>query len=1122
MNRIAEMGIGEEREMWAQPQGSGSRPVGRIRTPPGLSNHRQNGNTHRRGDTARSPNPDHAPFMNEYKKDFAQRRCAETCLGGIRFPSTEDEDNGCRSIWYVYILQTTILAFPFILAVTVNIIAPGVLSSDTLIIVFPSVVIAFAVSVSLYLYWRTIRVDDLFSKEGKYGEEEQSIDFDGCCGDSTLSYIYPPRESVWDPIISIILTGVLSLSAIHAMDEQRLSNVAVISSPLRTFLVVGAWLAFSLALYSLLFHTPAEPNIYSSEGSVYWARLSRAFHVLMFLFPINILHIRNSSLPALPNVVTVCLVCLCLLPVMWVAGSIPQINAFIMWAGEQLLVFGHGGSYRSSPINLILSLVLTWIVVATSYTLLEFGYELPCIIISASCGALLATNFASILYTSCSSKESRVSSIDTNNKNLGTGTKLDSSVLIQVSFVVLVATASSITGAMTGRHLNSSEISLFGPVVFLLALRLTSTALIQLQQPYIFDFFFNPLYRISRTVAKKAHKANGKIQLFDLMQNFQRLLCTLYLSHVIVSHKSSDPVSEYTPKGIDSGLFFFLWTVLTNRAMRWVWQFPLDASLELVILVCFDFAVKHNWTPYTDRERIWLPFRLALVSLLHARARVFASKLKFAATILATSWIDRKQRASFKPILHLLISALLPVWILVIFVATILDAPLVPLVGSPFFLIGFPRPKWHWPYTNPPDNSDMRNPNGSSDTMLYKHILPYVKKSLHVCFKRGTVGLVRPGDFLLIRFEDLILWVTIVESGCGYAILNAKGLELKPTSCHHTEGLRLDEVLSMVNAKPESLSCIRSFLSHALTPRCTIPITTYSSSTPSLTGIIDNRDNLDFVPVCFMRTLIWVLCSYKPQQISRDSSMRQNTDYIRSDLRHTADSPFPSEWANFCIVRTQKNSSDAVHHDLQDLKHIVLRCYNVIESSDVSFASVKTASHLYDIFTGNIPLSFSNEWIRSNARLKSKVIKAYRYAFKLAFDRMLGIGINEINDFETMEEALQELDTSWHLGNRDKEWNISILDNKENLMALSKDQNHVYTAHMLQLAENEAQIGKLNGESVRAYWSSLSHELLYLTSDDDERYSIQADSTLLRNITIQAANAPLGYFIFESTHFTVT
>jgi hypothetical protein len=39
----------------------------------------------------------------------------------------------------------------------------------------------------------------------------------------------------------------------------------------------------------------------------------------------------------------------------------------------------------------------------------------------------------------------------------------------------------------------------------------------------------------------------------------------------------------------------------------------------------------------------------------------------------------------------------------------------------------------------------------------------------------------------------------------------------------------------------------------------------------------------------------------------------------------------------------------------------------------------------------------------------------------------------------------------------------------------------------------EVRVGRLNRELVRSLWASLSLELLYLTNDDDERYSIQVN-----------------------------
>lgn len=64
-------------------------------------------------------------------------------------------------------------------------------------------------------------------------------------------------------------------------------------------------------------------------------------------------------------------------------------------------------------------------------------------------------------------------------------------------------------------------------------------------------------------------------------------------------------------------------------------------------------------------------------------------------------------------------------------------------------------------------------------------------------------------------------------------------------------------------------------------------------------------------------------------------------------------------------------------------------------------------------------------------------------------------------------------------------------------------------------------IGSLNAEVVRGQWANLALELLYMTNDDEERYSIQAHPTVLRNLTVQVADPPLGYPIYSSQPLSV-
>ncbi len=77
------------------------------------------------------------------------------------------------------------------------------------------------------------------------------------------------------------------------------------------------------------------------------------------------------------------------------------------------------------------------------------------------------------------------------------------------------------------------------------------------------------------------------------------------------------------------------------------------------------------------------------------------------------------------------------------------------------------------------------------------------------------------------------------------------------------------------------------------------------------------------------------------------------------------------------------------------------------------------------------------------------------------------------------------------------------------------------SSRTLSLQKIKSPIVKLNSEVVKSIWSSTNLELLFMTNDDDERYSIQANHLTLRNITIQSSEPPLGYCIYNSDNITI-
>jgi len=198
-------------------------------------------------------------------------------------------------------------------------------------------------------------------------------------------------------------------------------------------------------------------------------------------------------------------------------------------------------------------------------------------------------------------------------------------------------------------------------------------------------------------------------------------------------------------------------------------------------------------------------------------------------------------------------------------------------------------------------------------------------------------------------------------------------------------------------------------------------------------------------------------------------------------------------------------------------KDFICACYALVEVLGFPGSSAPAAGplHVYKVYSGEFPWSINIDWFDKDVELKALVLKAYRYAFKLTYDEAV---LGEVTSEDELVEYMTEYDRDWYLGTEaDRNWQLSILDEKPCLFSLGRDKSKgTYTSRVLTKQEILAPVGRLNGECVRGQWASLALELLYFTNDDEERYSIQAHPTLLRNLTIQAADPPLGYPVFST------
>ncbi|CAH6840904.1 Pcnx4 [Phodopus roborovskii] len=239
--------------------------------------------------------------------------------------------------------------------------------------------------------------------------------------------------------------------------------------------------------------------------------------------------------------------------------------------------------------------------------------------------------------------------------------------------------------------------------------------------------------------------------------------------------------------------------------------------------------------------------------------------------------------------------------------------------------------------------------------------------------------------------------------------------------------------------------------------------------------------------------------------------------------RITEASPlFPEDWYQFVLRQLECFHSEGKSSILEEIAkdkalkalyvHTVMACYIGLFGTD---NMVPSPGQIVRVYNGGLPCSGTLDWLSEKPELFQLVQKAFRYTLKLMVDKA---SLGPIEDFEELTNCLREYERSWYIGLvSEDQWKEAILEEKPCLFSLGYESSMgVYTARVLVLQELLVHIGKLNAEAVRGQWANLSWELLYATNDDEERYSIQAHPLLLRNLTVQAADPPLGYPIFSS------
>ncbi|XP_025856364.1 pecanex-like protein 4 isoform X1 [Vulpes vulpes] len=1166
------------------------------------------------------------PLLNDYKQDFFLKRFPQTFLGGPRFKL------GYCAPPYVYVNQIILFLMPWVWGGLGTLLYQLGILEDYYTAALSGGLMLFAAFIvqftSLYARNKSVSVERMLTTDILAEEDEH--DFTSCAGAETIKFLIPGKKYIANTVLHSFLAGLMCGLGTWYLLPNRIS-LLYNSAGGTVLLFVFGWMTLCIGEYSLIVNTAAETATFQTQDTYEITPLMRPLYIFVFV-SVDLAHRFMVNVPALEQMNQILHILFIFLPFLWALGTLPPPDALFLWAMEQVLEFGLGGSSMSTHLWLLIMFTISAGTAVTSYFIPS---TVGVVLFMTGLGFLLSLNLSDM---SLVFKHS-VTRVGTKSKASPSGSEKQftwKECLFYIIILVLALTETSLLHhfACFPQISNNSPQAIVGYILMILLIILW--ILREIQSVYIFGIVRNPLYpKDVQTVTLFLEKQTRLVKIGVV----RRILLNLVSPFAMIAFLSLDSSLQ--------GLHSVSVSIGFTRAFRKVWQSTENALLETVIV-----SVVHLLISSTDvwwNRSLDTGIRLLLVGIMRDRLIQFISKLQFAVTVLLASWTEKKRRKSTTSLCILNIVFFPFVLVFIVF-STLLSSPLLPLFTLPLFLVGFPRPIQIWP------GAVGTTACVCADTVYYYQMVPSLTTALQSAMAAGSLGLLLPGSHYLGRFQDRLIWIMILECGYTYCCINIKGLELQETSCHTAEAQRVDEVFQSAFEQESSRICsINEHFGNVLTPCTVLPVKLYSDARNVLSGIIDSHDNLKEFNGDLIKVLVWILvqyCSRRPnvQEVvhemenkgkaspiilpaltaSPQTQSPEDTDSLNSEIlddwsddnifgdeptikkgkekdqlkvvpginlpipgsleaqevgdhflgtvpesslyksvilgypvvdkgkpkdmayipllefscshSHLLSLPeewtsnclpnskmremsslFPEEWYQFVLrqlecFHSEENASNVLEEIAKDkvLKdfyvHAVMTCYFSLFGVD---NMVPSPGHLLRVYSGVLPWSLALDWLTEKPELFQLALKAFRYTLKLMIDKA---SLGSIEDFKELTNCLEEYETDWYIGLvSDEKWKEAVLQEKPYLFSLGYDPNMgVYTGRVLTLQEMLVQVGKLNAEAVRGQWANLSWELLYATNDDEERYSIQAHPLLLRNLTVQAADPPLGYPIYSS------
>ncbi|XP_008062870.2 pecanex-like protein 4, partial [Carlito syrichta] len=685
------------------------------------------------------------PLLNDYKQDFFLKRFPQTVLGGPRLRL------GYCAPPYIYVNQIILFLMPWVwggigtLLYQLSILKDyytAALSGGLMLLT--AIVIQFT---SLYARNKSVTVERILTTDILAEEDEH--EFTSCAGAETIKFLIPGKKYIANTVFHSVLAGLVCGLGTWYLLPNRITLLYGSMGGTALLFVFG-WITLCIGEYSLIVNTATETATFQTQDAYEITPLMRPLYIFFFV-SVDLAHRFMVDIPALEQTNQILHILFIFLPFLWALGTLPPPDALVLWAMEQILEFGLGGSSMSTHLRLLIMFIISAGTAITSYFIPS---TVGVVLFMTGLGFLLSLNLSNMDFVFKHSVTRHRAGAK--SKALPSGSEKHFTWKEYLFYIIILVLALLETGLI--HHFagfsqisksNSQAIVGYGLMILLIILWI----LREIQSVYILGIFRNPFYpKDVQTVSVFLEKQKMLMKIGIS----RRILLTLVSPFAMIAFLSLDSSLQ--------GLHSVSISIGFTRAFRMVWQHTENALLETVIVSALHIISSTDlwWNRSLDTG-----IRLLLVGIMRDRLIQFISKLQFAVTVLLASWTEKKRRKT-TTVLCILNTILSPFVLVFIVFSTLLSSPLLPLFTLPVFFVGFPRPIQSWPGTV-----------GTAacmcaDTVYYYQMVPRLTIALQTAMAAGSLGLLLPGSHYLGRFQDRLIWIMILEHGYTYCCINIK------------------------------------------------------------------------------------------------------------------------------------------------------------------------------------------------------------------------------------------------------------------------------------------------------------------------------------------------------------